>query len=57
MDGYGDSEVIKHLKSCFYSFCFLNNAYVRVYLFETLQFAKESRKGRHKTFILSVVTR
>ena len=48
--------MIKHLKSCFSSF-FLNNAYLRVYLFELLQFAYEIKKGKHKTFILSVVAR
>ena len=48
--------MIIHLKSCFFSF-FLNNAYLRVYLFESLQFAYEVKKSKHKTFILSVVTR
>ena len=48
--------MIKHLKS-YFSSVFLNNAYLRIYLFESLQFAYEIKKGKHKTFILSVVTR
>ena len=56
-DGFGDSEVFQHLKSCFSSLFFLDNAYLRVYLFESLPFAYEIMKGKHKTFILIVVTR
>ena len=48
--------MITHLKSCFSSF-FLDNAYLRVYLCDSLQFAYEVKEGKHKTFILSVVTR
>ena len=53
-DGFGDSEVIQHLKSCFSYFFLLDNAYLRVYLFGSLPFAYELRKGKHKTFILIV---
>ena len=61
----GNSEVrfwrfggISTFKELFFlSFFFLDNAYLRVYLFESLPFAYELRKGKHKTFILIVVTR
>ena len=45
--------MIKQLKRC----VFLNNVYKRVYSFESLLFAYELRKGKHKMFILSVVAR
>ena len=47
---------ISRFKELFFLF-FLDNAYLRVYLFGSLSFAYESRKGKHKTFILIVVTR
>ena len=41
----------------FFLSLFLDNAYLRVYLFGSLPFAYELRKGKHKKFILIVVTR
>ena len=44
-------------KDLFFLSFFLDNAYLRVYLLGSLPFAYELRKGKHKTFILIVVTR
>ena len=47
---------ISTFKELFFLSLFLDNAYLKVYLFGSLSFAYELRKGKHKTFILIVVT-